>query len=127
MKCVLIVLLSIISCQSRGSDGGQEETGNDYGYPNFPLRLTQASSWENEKPEMNSGQQHDQDASSYQLPNSATTSVPSRIVDTKYGKLQGLVMTLLPGPSQNQKTLHPLRNKIVEVRSLQTLNCYKMI
>ena len=48
-----------------------------------------------------------------QQPQNTLPTTLSRVIDTKYGKVQGLSLTLFP--NYQAKNPHPLRNKIVEV------------
>lgn len=138
MKCivaVVIVFLSTIKCQNMFNDNDKNDETNpriqqdsltspaNKNTPplnyQLPLQMTFLGNkhpfyhYEEALP-LYLQQQQAQQSSSYQ--NTAPTTL-SRVVETKYGKLQGLTVSLFPqgSNSNNIKNSHPLRNKMVEV------------
>jgi hypothetical protein len=122
MKYIVLVLLlfSILNSQSLNetvfSPLEMETSGRDLFGPSSAHKFITAPRNESSAPVPPTPQlfppHHNYQQTQAGPPGTLPTTL-SRVIDTKYGKVQGLSLTLFP--SYQAKGAHPLRNKIVEV------------
>lgn len=116
----LIVLLGLIHCQSLNETVSRSFEPPDEELSHKFINGTQSESLNFHFPEGRTGQddaphEFEFEARNGEEPQAAPSTTLSRIVQTKYGKVQGLSLTLFSNYGQKVSN-HPLRNKIVEVR-----------
>ena len=126
MKCVTILLLSIIRCHSinetiptttehKSDQGAISSSSASQQHYFLPLQTGVLSN----ESSFTAPEEYPQQTQPHETPLTQKTAL-GRVVETKYGKLQGLLVTLFPSSEKSQafdanRNVHPLQDKAIEV------------